>query len=57
MTRRWPRLEAAEDAYLAHRRLPDMLQEAVEHGEKLTDVTLAEQLGVVPRPAPPGVER
>ena len=64
--RRWPRLEAAEDAYLDrfgeippigpyldHRRLPDVLQEAVECGEKLTDATLAERLGVPARAAPP----
>jgi hypothetical protein len=57
--RRWPRLKAAEAAYLArfgedapvsayldHSRLPDVLLEAVERGEPLTEATLAEQLGI-----------
>ena len=63
--RGWSRLEAAEaylerfgesppvSAYLGQRRLPDVLFEAVDRGERLTNATLAEQLGVAPRPGPP----
>jgi hypothetical protein len=68
--RGWSRLEAAEAAYLErfgesapvspyldHRRLPDVLFEAVERGERLTDTTLAEQLGGAPRAVlPPSAE-
>ena len=56
------RLEAGKSAYLArfgedapvssyldHRRLPDVLFEAVERGERLIDATLADQLGVAHR--------
>jgi hypothetical protein len=52
------RLKAAESVYLArfgenlpvspfrdHCRLPDVLQEAVEHGKPLTAEALAERLG------------
>ena len=57
MTRRhpWRRVEAAEATYLArfgedapvspyraHPRLPDVLLEAVERGEQLTEATVAE---------------
>ena len=53
----WFGEDAPVSSYLDHRRLSDVIFEAVEHGEPLTDATLAEQLGVVPRPAPPGAER
>ena len=66
----WPHLVAAKKAYLAHfgedapmssypdhPRLPDVLLEAVERGELLTEATLAEQLSVGRRTRPPGPVR
>jgi hypothetical protein len=45
--------DAPVSSYLDHRRLPDVLFDAVESGEQLTEKTLAERLGIARRPAPP----
>jgi hypothetical protein len=44
-------------SYPDHPRLPDVLLEAVERSEPLTEVTLAEQLSIGRRTTPPGPVR